>query len=427
MDHHSTFRSVLPHEPLPQEELGYLQIQGAFQPAKKNQFQWTSSQELQDELLHSFQFQNVTSVTILDAFTKIRLVYKNPTVAQHVMYDFKERKLSPSDLFSSRKDVKFSHRPLQVTQVTTCALPQVAWPRSNPPKFRRLSNNVLLQKTRFVYCNGLLDDASHNEDLINHVEFVHSIRALMNKFDTSGLGVEVFLSKKTFRYCHVGMRSNKDAQQLVAALQGKVVPWEIHHNAHNSTITSETLFLDYAQANNNTNTIEKKCGEPSRSECTSTTASVKVPGLVLVENFVSKHQQEALMAVLMGPHAPWAPSQTTPSAGVVKRRVQHYGYVFDYQTANVLRDRTTFKGNCPPLPGLSETTDASTQELNELVETYTAQGRGWNVLAGTLEQVRRYEFATDPSLSFPDINQMTVNEYVPGQGIGSHIDTSTLR
>jgi hypothetical protein len=71
------------------------------------------------------------------------------------------------------------------------------------------------------------------------------------------------------------------------------------------------------------------------------TADVVVPGLVLVPDFISEKEEEVLLAVLTGPQAPWAPSQSTPSmSGNVKRRVQHYGYVFDYETANVLRDRT---------------------------------------------------------------------------------------
>jgi hypothetical protein len=68
----------------------------------------------------------------------------------------------------------------------------------------------------------------------------------------------------------------------------------------------------------------------------------------------------------------------------VKWRVQHYGYVFDYEIANVLRDRNGItsddnngdtdngdgisnKACCPPMPALPDNTSSSwsMDELNE--------------------------------------------------------------
>jgi hypothetical protein len=42
---------------------------------------------------------------------------------------------------------------------------------------------------------------------------VEAIRSVVNGFDSSGIGAEVFVSqKKIHQYCHVGMRSAADAQ-----------------------------------------------------------------------------------------------------------------------------------------------------------------------------------------------------------------------
>jgi alkylated DNA repair dioxygenase AlkB len=177
-----------------------------------------------------------------------------------------------------------------------------------------------------------------------------------------------------------------------------------------------------------------------------------------VEDYISTADQERiLVAILTGPQAPWAPDQVNKSqTGTVKRKVQHYGYVFDYKTADVLRDRTnsTEGANCPPLPAPTvvqvqkkERNDdndygAYTEGdsyINDKAINYDAiindlvdQGKGWDVLACVIEKTRHYKFPrsiehVDESNStyqtFPDINQLTVNQYKPGEGIGSHVDT----
>jgi Alkylated DNA repair protein len=206
--------------------------------------------------------------------------------------------------------------------------------------------------------------------------------------------------------------------------------------------------------NNNTNTTTTTTrskdrrdrqiikGEPPRPQCTSTTDSVVVPGLECIHDFITEQEEQALIACLTGPHAPWAPAQCNFSkTGNVKRRVQHYGYVFDYETANVLRDRSGKDGEkawCPPLPCLPEEYEGCTDdELSCFIQDAVTNANGWYVLAGIIERVRRYKFVMTSSQhpasttsrmvlhqqSYRFLNQMTVNEYKPGEGIGSHIDT----
>ena len=309
------------------------------------------------------------------------------------------------------------------------------------------------------------------------------------------------MSQRT-RYCHVGMRCASDAQRALRSLQDTVVEWpwigtarqirdrsrRHHHSStssdsssnHNTsrvhdhpndvptTITSGKLFVDFAAITlrsmsskvrnvvSTTTTTEGTAswslmdgmdpsslllGHPSRPQCTSVTDDIHIPGLMVIPDYITSAEEDVLMAILTGPQAPWAPAQKTASFahGTLRRLVQHYGYVFDYQTANVLRDRTVPCANCPPMPAVHQSSTTKMESLLPL-ESYVKQcvqeGRGWEVLAGIIERTRQYPFVMDDhenhsskdtnemaTLSFPYLNQMTVNHYKPGEGIGSHVDT----
>ena len=545
-----SFRSVLPHEPLPHEEFGYIHLQGGLEPKRKHPFKkqkensedshkkedpkeiyWKTKESLQDAVRKFFSIDrdriitdpnssttthtnnnswklpytdSLLAVEVLEdasspPFTKIRLRYKSPLLALRVVQACRAGKLSPFHLFQQEYGSRisssnnsnddddsdtwqFTSRPLQITHLTTQAfLPSdMAWNRSNPPKFRRLicrpGEPVELlqeerQSTRCVYMTGLVDPANTQKiksawDQQHPRDICEAIRRHVNAFDTSGKGVEVYVphKKKAVHSCHIGMRSPEDARALIRGLQGKSLCWDLSWNSNGDSngsscttgeirsFMSDKLFMDYAavtkrstaKANareNGESGIIK--GEPSRSECTSSTDHVTIPGLVLIPDFVSKEEEEVLMAALTGPTAPWAPSQSTASkGGAVKRRVQHYGYVFDYETADVKRDRSESGSDCPPIPGLPshlEAESAATNNISEkadLLETYFQQcvleGRGWDAMACTVERTRHTEFVVpaengDESKStlkrFSDLNQITVNVYEPGEGIGSHVDT----
>jgi alkylated DNA repair dioxygenase AlkB/SAM-dependent methyltransferase len=594
------FRSILPHEPLPTESLGYIYVQGAFTPkikaarlkgsdggeideeevAKKEEESPSSSclhfwtkERLEEAILkilskgeqseHNhdvvlggglalpFSAQQVHVLDPEPPFTKIRLVYESFAAASCIVSAFRVRPLTPAQLFQhyrqspihphhhhidkQHESYTFSSRPLQWTRITRQPLVEPSWPRSTPPKFRRLlprpgeDMSILEQErqtTRFVFITNLLQQSSSNKSTSaqqqmredgpssssreqcemkknqlattdscsfgeNALLTAEAIRSIVNAFDTSsslssatataghgagadtgagnaGAGVEIFLNtKKMTQCCHVGMRSASDAQRLIQGLQGQQVTWRWTSNTiaeqqkqqdgkdmTQYTATSGKLFLDFAAITHRSakrdmlrslGLPEDEKGEPARSGCTSLTSHVVVPGLQVLENFISPEEEEVLMAVLTGPHAPWAPLQSTPAGGTVKRKVQHYGYVFDYQTANVLRDRLEDdRAKCPPIPSIAVTSNTKQQQLSsanaayraneETLEEYTErcvrEGRGWELLAGVIERTRRHEFndtssssPSQASLSYPNINQMTLNHYVPGEGIGSHIDT----
>lgn len=99
-----------------------------------------------------------------------------------------------------------------------------------------------------------------------------------------------------------------------------------------------------------------------------------VEGLRYVPSFVSAADETRLLAAVDA--EPWLAD--------LKRRVQHYGYKYDYKARSI--SRSMFVGPLPPF-------------AIELADAMIA--------AGIL-------------LELPD--QLIVNEYVPGQGISPHID-----
>lgn len=99
-----------------------------------------------------------------------------------------------------------------------------------------------------------------------------------------------------------------------------------------------------------------------------------VPGLHYVRDYLTRPEQERLLAII--DQQPWLAE--------LKRRVQHYGYRYDYKRRTV--DASLFLGALP----------------------------GW--AAQLADHVRRDGWTSQP----PD--QLIINEYLPGQGIASHVD-----
>jgi alkylated DNA repair dioxygenase AlkB len=101
--------------------------------------------------------------------------------------------------------------------------------------------------------------------------------------------------------------------------------------------------------------------------------SVPVPDLKYVSSYVNEEAEAQLLAAIDA--QPWLAD--------LKRRVQHYGYRYDYKARKV--DPAMYLG---PLPGWSQTI------VNRL--------------------------AADGYMAVAD--QLIVNEYQPGQGIAAHVD-----
>lgn len=444
------FRAVLPHEPpLSLEKRKFLLVHGALTPTKLSpdgegsssiEFWMNQREAFRNCLQECFEaycgkgdlIQPCELIGDEPPYSKVRLHCSSRSTA--IQLADKLRKLSPHELLSRTTTTSpfpyaTAQRKFHVTLLTTFPLPEPAWPRASPPKFRRLvprpneSPPDLQQarlSTRFVVITQLRPGLPPPILAAALRQAVEPFITTVHKDHTSVTPVvEVFVGVRTTS--HLGLPSPSEAQAVVEGLRKRAETALVERET--GTIVSDPhFFVDYATITDRSAARaagEARSGEPSRPQCTSSTEHVEIPGLVVLPDFVTAAEEASLMAVLTGPHAPWAPSQRTASfsEGTVKRAVQHYGYVFDYQTADVLRDRTTETGACPPLPGLS----VGATDVESSMRKWVRDGQGWSVLAGVTERARRHTF--DGNLCFPQLNQMTVNCYQPGEGIGTHIDT----
>jgi alkylated DNA repair dioxygenase AlkB len=101
---------------------------------------------------------------------------------------------------------------------------------------------------------------------------------------------------------------------------------------------------------------------------------LKIPGLFLASNFIEPKDQFLLLGqVDLGD---WS--------NVLKRRVQHFGYCYDYRKRNVSQSMKTV-----PIPGW-----------------------GKDIIQIMLER----------NITTKEFDQLIINEYLPGQGITPHVD-----
>ncbi|XP_067000692.2 alkylated DNA repair protein alkB homolog 8 isoform X2 [Anabrus simplex] len=106
-------------------------------------------------------------------------------------------------------------------------------------------------------------------------------------------------------------------------------------------------------------------------------------GLTIVENFVSELEEEMLLNCVI-----WNDGETHSGQSLKHRRVKHYGYEFLYSNNNVDKD-------------------------NPMKEQIPSE---CDIVFDHLKEV-------DPKLISKNPDQLTVNQYLPGQGIPPHVDT----
>ena len=103
-------------------------------------------------------------------------------------------------------------------------------------------------------------------------------------------------------------------------------------------------------------------------------STAKIPGLTYIPNYITSAQETALLNIIDA--QPWLLD--------LKRRVQHYGWKYDYKAMNITNDQ-----KLGPLP--------------EWLQNYCNKLQQDGIFAKTPDQV-------------------IINEYQPGQGISPHID-----
>lgn len=140
----------------------------------------------------------------------------------------------------------------------------------------------------------------------------------------------------------------------------------------------------------------KKKGPPE-PECTSLTEDVNVPGLYYVEDFISVEEEAELLQYFDNQESLWEYG--------LSRRVQHFGIPFNYRTLMLDYNR-----EIASIPTLCE-------PITERMINYANSVRGGDNGEGT-----EGEKSTSPEIKL-SLEQLTVNEYEPGQGIAPHVDT----
>jgi len=141
-----------------------------------------------------------------------------------------------------------------------------------------------------------------------------------------------------------------------------------------------------------------------------------IPGLLLIHDFLSREEEEALASAIDA--AGWAHT--------LSRRVMHFGYVFDYKT------RSPVPGEGGPTLGPTADVAARISDLGLVGDAGDARYTrvtlprpvlGCAELAALLPTQPFGAAAAVDGGGTDAVNQVTVNEYLPGQGISGHIDT----
>ena len=162
-----------------------------------------------------------------------------------------------------------------------------------------------------------------------------------------------------------------------------------HRQKHPSVCDGRLLFVDYA------NLAQSSLLEDSAALLlpnASSTSFPAVPGLAVLTEFVSEEEERALLGFLNA--QPWLPHKF--------RSVQHYGYVFDYERNDVFDDRRPHSDlhMFPPA-------------FHALIHRFRHLPSLPSVSPHAPSDCRETEFVPD---------QLTVNRYLPGDGIPAHVD-----
>jgi hypothetical protein len=125
-----------------------------------------------------------------------------------------------------------------------------------------------------------------------------------------------------------------------------------------------------------------------------------LPGFSLIEDFISESEELAVLNGLCSENNPvWEDS--------LNRRVQHYGFAFNYRT--LLLDYTA---DTPPIPiDLTPIKERIQERVNSIDND------------NTCENNENKKNGTSRSRNYHPLSQLTINEYYPGQGIAAHTGT----
>ncbi|KAG9452913.1 hypothetical protein H6P81_005817 [Aristolochia fimbriata] len=193
-----------------------------------------------------------------------------------------------------------------------------------------------------------------------------SLDEIASVFASFGTVVHVRPADDTGARVIVSYLDTASAEDALTALNGFPCP----------NLRNRVLHINYSLCQS----LSSKVHQINDSVSVSLDASeLGIPGLHLMRDFVSPEEEQELLVSV----------DARPWRKLAKRRVQHFGYEFLYQTRNV----------------------NSNQFLGELP----------SFVSPVLRRISLFPNIRDSKSSI--LNQLTVNEYPPGVGLSPHIDT----
>ena len=201
---------------------------------------------------------------------------------------------------------------------------------------------------------------------------------------------------------HVAMAQSKGlAYVSFACTEDAVIATEEWHGKPHEAIMGGRVYASYMECLTPGEAETRRSGIPD----VASTAHVTVPGLSLIPEFVSEAAEADLIAVLGS--GPWE--------RLIARHVRHFGYRFNYKTrrADVPAPRAEPAGSSPESAPCAEG-----HESNGACDALQFPP----CVVSVADAIAALPAEVGVGFSGPP-DQMTVNQYKPGQGISPHVDT----
>ena len=270
-------------------------------------------------------------------------------------------------------------------------------PRFRKP--RKVATAQAMQPTRHLYITGVGDAYGHTAAMLRPV--VEPYGALDDASHPRG-GIDIVYQK---HFVYISFERVESAAACLAGLLVRDGPG----SGTGSVRSIDALggarigLVQFAEAVDPDGQGASGAIEP---EDVSTTAHVTVSGCRLWVDWITPEEEALLLqSVDVGC---WEEG--------LKRRVQHYGFTFNYRTLmlDYMREAAGMAA-LPPCLALAERMQA--------VDGGPPPGAGAGAGAGYAETDPAAGTAQETDRGALPLTQLTVNEYLPGQGIAAHIDT----
>jgi len=195
----------------------------------------------------------------------------------------------------------------------------------------------------------------------------------------AGRVVNVNLTTRGKCCAYVTLNCEADARLVLEGL----------HQKRQASMFNATLYAAFVECLSPEEALARRSGIAD----VTTTDDVVVPGMLLFPNFVTEEEEANLMEELG--QGPWE--------RLIARRVRHFGFRFNYKTR-----RCDQPGEAPPGDAAADVVSPLTPGVRVLCDRIAGEMVGAGV-------------DSDADRARPD--QLTVNQYEPGQGIAPHVDT----